>query len=114
MSTRQLKRKRLGIDRFIYELEGLFLNSEYLRNRFYFSWLNLEEKDKAGFRSEVSSLIREHIINREFREAIAKDIIKQEGEGVSIEVNETFKYLKKRVYKNKAREMLIDLVSKEE
>ncbi|SRR5258708_20379927 len=102
------KKKRYGINKIMYELEGLFLNSRHLENRFYQLWLGLSEYRKERFRQEVKQLIRVELLGREFGLAVAKDIIK---DGEVDTKSYLYRYLKSRVYEGNLRLMLSDLQS---
>jgi len=107
-------RRRFGTDKFIYELEGLFLNSKWLRNRFYLPWLGLTEGDKERFMKDVRQLVYKYLLNDEFKKALASDVIKKGENGLTIETEtETYKYLKKKIYNYDARKMLMELVEVE-
>ena len=48
-----VKRPRYGVDKVLDEIEGMFLNSPYFRNRMYQIWLSLEAKDRKAIRYEI-------------------------------------------------------------
>jgi hypothetical protein len=102
----KLKLKKYGLDKVIYNLEGLFLNSRYLRDRFYQIWLGLSEYDKTNFMREVKRIIRKELLGQDFYKAIAKDILGEKGIETKTHL---YYYLKTRVYGGDAIELLMDL-----
>jgi len=107
--TRALnRRRRYGLQKVVYELEGMILNSRHLDGRFYQLWLGLSEYKKLHFMNDVKLLIRKELLGKEFSKAVASSVIR-EGE-VDVK-SPLYRYLKSKVYEGNVRMMLSDLQS---
>lgn len=101
-----------GISKFLYELEGLFLNSKNLETRFYLPWLNLGEFRKQAFMREVARIAWRYMLGKSFRYAVVRTLIKKKGEGIEVDTESPlFVYMKKRMYKGDVRKMIIEMES---
>jgi len=127
--TSKFKYRRYGMDRAIYEIEGLLLNSGYLRDRLYQAYLGLREEDRRGFRQQIRGVLREYILGEKLAEAIAMSIITKEakvskvysekGELIntldiitSIDTQTPmYSWCRKYLYRGNTKEMLIELES---
>ena len=105
------KRPKYNIDATLDDIEKVFLNSKYFHNRMYMLWVGLKEEDKRGVRNEIKRVIRDNLLGKEWWEAMSKDILKKQGEGVYIDTStEVYKYLSKKVFGVKhIRDMLVML-----
>ena len=107
-----LTRKKFGLSKVSYEVEGLLLNSKALENKLYLAYLSLEEENKRKFRKEVESIVKKYVLGKEFFKAIAEEIIVKREERIEYDLeNKVYKYLKKSLYKGNSRDLLIDLQS---
>ena len=106
-----IKRPHYGVDKVLDGIEEILLNSKYLHNRFYMSWLGLKSSDRAKVREEIRKVIRRELLGKEWWLALSKDVIKVNDKGdIYVETeSEVYKYLKRVLFRYKGREMLIML-----
>lgn len=97
------KKKHYGLNRVIWEIEDLFLNYRYFHTKMYYLWFSLTENDRERIKARIGGIIKEFILNNEYWEAIAMDIL-QNGV-INIESN-MYKYLKKTMFDGKDTEIL--------
>ena len=95
-----------GISKVVQRIE-----QEILFDRFYALWVVTSPKGKELARRKLRRIIKEELLGIEFRIALAKDILSEEGIRLDSHLS---KYLKNRVYRGNLREMLGDLQSIEE
>ncbi len=105
MQTR-LHHKRYGLAKVVEEVEQLLLHSKSLEGKFYQAWITLNPVRKERFRKELRRIIQENLLGDEFRKALAKEIITDEGIKVD---SPLFKHLKARLYHGDVRRLLSDL-----
>ena len=109
-----VRKPKYGLEKIVYEIEDLFLNSPYFRGRMYFLWLSLPQRDKDGIKREIKKIIQRELLGEKWVEALAKDIIQVDSKGgASVDTSSyVYKYLKAKVFRGDVKKMLIVLNEK--
>jgi len=93
--------QRHGVERVIYELEGVLLHSPLSS-----AWLGLKPSTRSALLKTLRRLFRTHCVDTELMRALASDVLVDGRVATELAI---YRYLKKVYYRNNTREMLIAL-----
>lgn len=101
----KFSRKLYGLDRLAERLEKeIFLSKE--TPDLYKVYTSYQPRGRAELLRRIKKIITRELLSKEFRLAIARDILREEG--VALET-ELYKFIKTRLYRGNLRAMLSDL-----
>ena len=92
-----------------YKIEELIMKSKFLHNRFYLTWLMLDQGDKEKFLGQIRRVIRMKLFSKKFLLALARDIIREDGT-VNVE-SYVYKHIRSQVYSGDSKSFLTHLSS---
>ena len=111
--VRKKRPPRYGIDRVLYQIEGMFLSQRaYFGGGMYQVWINLSNSQKIKVRERLLRVIRRELLGKDFRRALLEDIVEESGK-IRVE-SALYRYLRSRLFKGNSIKMLRYLRDEEE